>query len=83
MITPPLGVSWGSTVTWYAVVPTNLRSRLVELMGSGLPLESTLFVLSSSFQVAPPSEEIRKPTPGASEAYWPLVLPPVAAMMID
>ena len=33
--------------------------------------------------MAPPSCEIRKPTPGASVSCWPLVAPPVAAMMID
>ena len=33
--------------------------------------------------MTPPSVEIRKPTPGASVSCWPLVLPPVATMMID
>ena len=33
--------------------------------------------------MTPPSVEIRKPTPGASVACWPLLTPPVAAMMID
>src|ERR1700677_1128053 len=45
--------------------------------------EETLTVLSSRFQVTPPSVEIRNPTPGASEPCWPLLSPPVAAMMID
>ncbi len=40
-------------------------------------------MLSYRFQVAPPSWEMRKPTPGASEDCWPLMKPPVAAMMID
>ena len=48
--------------------PTKVRSRssdgLVVSIGSGLPLESTLIELSSRVQVAPPSVEIRKPTPG-------------------
>ena len=41
-------------------------------------MASTLSVLSARFQVAPPSSEIRKPTPGV-----PVSPSPVAAMMID
>ena len=77
MITCPVGLSSGSTVTWYAVVPTNLRLRAVESMGRILlvsPIslavsltEETFSVLSSRFQVVPPLVEIRKPTPGASD----------------
>jgi len=33
--------------------------------------------------VTPPFIEIRKPTPGASDPCWPLLAPPVAAMMIE
>src|SRR5271166_3360439 len=78
MITWPEGVALGSTVTAKAESPTNLRSRLVELIGSTLPLASTLFELSARVQVAPPSWEIRKPTPGV-----PVSPSPVAAKMID
>src|SRR5438045_1238087 len=78
MITLPLSVGRGSTTTLKEVVPTKAWSRSGELIGSGLPLASTLTVLSSRVQVAPPSIERRKPTPGL------LVSPsPVAANTID
>src|SRR4051794_17280828 len=63
MMTWPSGVRLGSTTTLNDVEPTKARSRRVELIGSRLPLASTLVVLSNRFQVAPPSWEIRKPTP--------------------
>ena len=45
--------------------PVALQRRgMFVSIGSGLPLESTLTELSSRVQVAPPSMEIRKPTPG-------------------
>src|SRR5262249_36640673 len=78
MITWPSGVSWGSTTALNDVIPIKVRSRCAELIGRRLPLESTLFKLSYRFQVAPPSCEIRKPTPGV-----PVSPSPVAAMMSD
>ena len=54
------------------------------MIGRGVtPSASVLTVLSSSCQVAPPSSERRKPTPGRP---WPVPVPlgsPVPAMMID
>ena len=78
MITCPAGVGLGSTTTLNALSPTKMWSRTVEVIGSALPLASTLVVLSSSVQVAPPSIDRMKPTPCVRVS--PL---PVAAMMID
>src|SRR5271157_4075321 len=78
MMTCPSGVRLGSTTTLNEVEPTKAWSRKVELRGSRLPLASTLVVLSYRFQVAPPSCEIRKPTPDDPES--PL---PVEAMTSD
>ena len=78
MITWPEGLSLGSTTTLYDVLPTNSRLRSGESIGKRFPFESTLLVLSYRFQVAPPSWEIKKPTPGV-----PVSPSPVAAMMID
>jgi hypothetical protein len=61
-----------------ALVPTKTWSRRGSEIASGLPAVSTLVVLSSSVQVAPPSSERRMPTPDE------LVSPsPVAAKTID
>ena len=48
MITWPVGVSLGSTTILLTVIPTNSRLRLAESIGSMLPFESTLSVLSIS-----------------------------------
>src|SRR4051794_8580875 len=83
-MTLPEGVSRGSTTTLKDVVPTNVWSRTsplvadAPLIGRGVtPSASEVGRLSSKVQVAPPSIDRRKPTPGEFESPSP-----VAAKMI-
>src|SRR5438552_15776649 len=77
-MTLPFGVGRGSTSTLKVCVPTKIWSRCGEFSGKVLPLASTLVVLSSSVQVAPPSIERRKPTPSV-----PVSPSPVPAKTMD